>query len=412
MATNPIDDSSSLHLVRPRKPVSVQRSHSLVSLPTPPSTVHKRPRSRASSAYASDNDDEDNHAVPEPSSSPLRGPHDELTRKHKRRRIDDVVAEIGYEDREREEAFWMDRKAAPVARKPKPTLKPRSRTGPSVSARLSSSSRRLSHSIPASKGSITSSAARAAAAATLLSPPPTRPRPPVTPPRPKRVKVGPKRDSPNNPFLQDSPPSSPVGPKTPLTEQQTITYVFRGKKQTFGNPYFYWKPDPRSDLPTRHPDFTPSDNCAPRRLFPQAGQSKPRQTPPPKSHQRSVTPDPWDSDADEGEKPSLKSLPRMTLATKFAKIAQAGPSHVHPHGGLEPAADVESEEDESEEEEEEEAPRPSLMAMLAQAKQEKARRPVKALPVRARSAEKGKLATVQEETEYPTVDRDADPFLL
>jgi hypothetical protein len=95
-----------------------------------------------------------------------------------------------------------------------------SRRGPPTSTRRLSQSR----AVPASSSLTTWS---------LLSPPPSRPRRPVTPPRKRPTKPMPVRDSPNNPFLAnpaaaDSPgsvPSSPVGPRTPVPDKETIHYV-------------------------------------------------------------------------------------------------------------------------------------------------------------------------------------------
>jgi hypothetical protein len=223
------------HLSRVRPPISksLKRSASVASLPTPPRTVRKRSRSRGS-AYHSSDDDEVDDALPvvSPHFSPSQSHHvlEELsTAPHKRRRIDAVVAELNAEDRE--DAFWLA--DAPVEPQlPKPASKtsrfPRSvskgkppsssRRGPPTSTRRLSQSR----AVPASSFPTTWS---------LLSPPPTRPRRPVTPPRKRPVKPMPVRDSPNNPFLvnpADSPgsvPSSPVGPRTPVPDKETIHYV-------------------------------------------------------------------------------------------------------------------------------------------------------------------------------------------
>ena len=223
------------HLSRVRPPISksLKRSASVASLPTPPRTVRKRSRSRGS-AYHSSDDDEVDDALPvvSPHFSPSQSHHvlEELGgAPHKRRRIDAVVAELNAEDRE--DAFWLA--DAPVEPQvPKPASKtsrfPRSvskgkppsssRRGPPTSTRRLSQSR----AVPASSCPTTWS---------LLSPPPTRPRRPVTPPRKRPVKPMPVRDSPNNPFLvnpADSPgsvPSSPVGPRTPVPDKETIHYV-------------------------------------------------------------------------------------------------------------------------------------------------------------------------------------------
>ena len=218
--------------VRPPNSKSLKRSASVASLPTPPRTVRKRSRSRGSAYHSSDDEADDVLPVVSPTASPSQSQHvsDELGAvSHKRRRIDAVVAELNAE--ENEDAFWLA--GAPVEledskRASKPSRVPRSvskgkppsssRRGPPTSTRRLSQSR----AVPASSVPATWS---------LLSPPPTRPRPPVTPPRKRPAKPMPVRDSPNNPFLvnsSDSPgslPSSPVGPRTPVPDKETIHYV-------------------------------------------------------------------------------------------------------------------------------------------------------------------------------------------
>lgn len=217
--------------VRPPPSKSLKRSASVASLPTPPRTVRKRSRSRGSAYHSSDDEVDDVLPVVSPHASPSQNQH--VTEEvgvvsHKRRRIDAVVAELNAEDRE--DAFWLA--GAPVVSQvPKTTSKssrPRSVSKgkpPSSSRRgLPTSTRRLSQSraVPASSVPATWS---------LLSPPPTRPRRLVTPPRKRPAKPMPVRDSPNNPFLvnsSDSPgsvPSSPVGPRTPVPDKETIYYV-------------------------------------------------------------------------------------------------------------------------------------------------------------------------------------------
>ena len=228
-----VELDSLLSRVRPPNSKSLKRSASVASLPTPPRTVRKRSRSRGSAYHSSDDEADDVLPVVSPNASPSQSQHvsDELgvAVSHKRRRIDAVVAELNAE--ENEDAFWLA--GAPVEledskRASKPSRVPRSvskgkppsssRRGPPTSARRLSQSR----AVPASSVPATWS---------LLSPPPTRPRPPVTPPRKRPAKPMPVRDSPNNPFLvnsSDSPgslPSSPVGPRTPVPDKETIHYV-------------------------------------------------------------------------------------------------------------------------------------------------------------------------------------------
>ena len=220
--------------VRPPNSKSLKRSASVASLPTPPRTVRKRSRSRGSAYHSSDDEADDVLPVVSPNASPSQSQHasDELgVVSHKRRRIDAVVAELNAE--ECEDAFWLAGAPVPVEledskRASKPSRVPRSvsKGKPPSSSRRGqpTSTRRLSQSraVPASSVPTTWS---------LLSPPPTRPRPPVTPPRKRPTKPMPVRDSPNNPFLvnsSDSPgslPSSPVGPRTPVPDKETIHYV-------------------------------------------------------------------------------------------------------------------------------------------------------------------------------------------
>jgi len=94
------------------------------------------------------------------------------------------------------------------------------------------------------------------------------------------------RDSPNNPFLVDTPlPGSPSdileleSPHTPspmdYTEKPTITYVFRGVKAEFTNPLYKPVSDstvepttpPPHTLPLFDPDYSPDLRCPPRLLF-------------------------------------------------------------------------------------------------------------------------------------------------
>jgi len=139
----------------------------------------------------------------------------------------------------------------------------------------------------------------------------------------------PVRDSPNNPFLvnsSDSPgslPSSPVGPRTPVPDKETIHYVFRGKRLAFQNPHYGVPKNSRSMLQPEHPDFSPSEDCTPRRLFgpPRTGKSKTKaQAQVPMAPKRSPSPA-WDDDVDDDD--TLGRPPRATLAQEFEKISKA-----------------------------------------------------------------------------------------
>ncbi|VDC02386.1 unnamed protein product [Peniophora sp. CBMAI 1063] len=319
------ETTSVFPLVNPGKPSSLRRSHSVASesLPTPPSTIRKRPRTGSrSSVYSDDEDATAEDELPRPlSPEPSK----------KKRRIDEAgkaVASGG--DETEEEEFWGPKRPAPKKR------------------RAAAQGKRRSTTRSKSPPKVTDTASRRAAASTLLSPPPTRPRDPVTPPRRtfskdkeaakgKDKDIHPVRDSPNNPFLVALPadaaadsdaesdvevPSSPLGPKTPLPELPTMTYVFRGKKQIFANPFYGAQPDPRATLSPRHPDYSPSEMCAPRRLFkPRSRSASSKLVPQSDKEKRAASPDPWDSEDEEG---AGKPMPRLALVKEFAKARGEG----------------------------------------------------------------------------------------
>ncbi|KAI0305227.1 hypothetical protein B0F90DRAFT_1702637 [Multifurca ochricompacta] len=307
---------------------SLKRSASVASLPTPPRTVRKRSRSRGSAYHSSDDEADDALPVVSPHVSPSQSQHvpeEHDVSTHKRRRIDAVVAELNAEDRE--DTFWLS--GAPVEAKPSRVLSPVSKGKlPSSRRGAPTSARRLSQSraVPASSLPSTWS---------LLSPPPTRPRPPVTPPRKRLAKPMPVRDSPNNPFLvepSDSPasvPSSPVGPRTPVPDKETIHYVFRGKRLAFQNPHFGVPRNSRSMLQPEHPDFSPSEDCTPRRLFgpSRTARSKEKvQVSASASASTSVVPKrslspAWEVDDDDDD--ALIVPPRASLAQEFERVGKA-----------------------------------------------------------------------------------------
>ncbi|KAA1473538.1 hypothetical protein DENSPDRAFT_851682 [Dentipellis sp. KUC8613] len=326
MFTRAILDSSPIRAPPPTTTSTsnpLKRSASTASLPTPPRTIKKRSRSRGS--VFEDSSDDDDHALPALSSDREDGPDPapQAASSSKRRKIDDLVAELSSEDRE--EAFWLDGASSSTA-----AAQPKSNT---FQRRRIPGAEKV-HPRPASSRRVSASRTRPFS---LLTPPTTRHRPPVTPPRRTRAgastpsrkasgKVAPVRDSPNNPFLADSPaslPSSPLEPRTPThrEEKPTLTYVFRGKKQEFMNPHFGVPRNPRSLLKPEHPDFSPSDNCTPRELFPHRarGPTHPVAVRGSTSRARLTSPDPWDSD-DDGPG---GSVPRITLAKEFEKAGVA-----------------------------------------------------------------------------------------
>lgn len=72
-----------------------------------------------------------------------------------------------------------------------------------------------------------------------------------------------------------------------------------------------------------HPDFSPSEDCTPRRLFgpPRKGRSKANtQDQVPTASKRSPSPA-WDDDGEDDD--ALGGPPRATLAQEFEKIGKA-----------------------------------------------------------------------------------------
>ncbi|KAI0915633.1 hypothetical protein AcV5_003805 [Taiwanofungus camphoratus] len=299
--------------VKPAKLPPVSRSASLVSLPTPPRTVTKRKRSRS---RATDSDSEDEEAVARVSSSDEEhaggGEKDGASgrARKKRKTLDDIAEELSAAQME-EEAFWMGTLPSTASKKQgakggerstaskKQGAKGGERSTARAQYRLRSRSRTRS---PSSSPPPAPHLLRREHTG-LVSPPPSRrqpriqPRPATPPPPPRRstritrsIKPAlfPTRDSPNNPFLVDttlaSMPESEAAslpePRTPgqHVEGPTLSYVFRGAKIQFDNPY-YKSPgsskaledaEARSRLPLEHPDFSPPPSCAPRLLFPEA----------------------------------------------------------------------------------------------------------------------------------------------
>jgi hypothetical protein len=228
MSLRAILDSSPVAIppVRPLK-----RSASLASLPTPPRTYHKRSLSRSHS-HAQDTDSDSSEG--DGDEGEQSGADDgRLVLGSKKRRTS--LQKNGQEIEEEENEFWMNNKAGTnassknnnkIASSKSQTTTPRS---PSSSVSPAPLLYRLTH--------------RA-----LVSPPPSRRQsqsqsrhisPPVTPKRQASSRTkgsDPIRDSPNNPFLVDTPlPVSPSdilkleSPHTPspmdFMEKPTITYV-------------------------------------------------------------------------------------------------------------------------------------------------------------------------------------------
>ncbi|RDX42016.1 hypothetical protein OH76DRAFT_1422766 [Lentinus brumalis] len=270
--------------------------------PTPPRTTHKRKRRSRSRVTDSSSEDEDDHDVPQPESDREdRRPPDvpklgEVTVGHKRRKtmtLDAIAEELS--EARAEEQFWLGDKqpssSIAVASSSKSKVVP-NRITSRVTTRARSRTRSPSSSPPPAPHLLRRGHTG------LFSPPPSRRAPAVvpclaTPPptthkakeKEKKVKKPglPERDSPNNPFLEDSSPA-PVPaidtssePRTPKkhVEKPTITMVFRGVKTEMLNPHYVHEEvaaevEARARLPVHHPDYSPSDACVPKLLFPEA----------------------------------------------------------------------------------------------------------------------------------------------
>lgn len=213
---------------------NLKRTASVASLPTPPRTQRRRQRK----GRVSDGSSEEELPV--------------LEKKLRLSRVED------------QEAFWLGKKSEKAA---------------SSSSSWSSDEE---DGVPA----ILQRRKDRDAASDYASPPPSNRKVSrnVRTPHPKTSL--PIRDSPNNPFL-DSPPASGSGGSVAVESDEddggdggdigthpTITYVHRGVRRTFPNPYhdpttgLPRPPNPNSLLPPEHPDYEPDLRCVRKVLFP------------------------------------------------------------------------------------------------------------------------------------------------
>lgn len=243
--------------VPPIRPDPVKRSASLVSLPTPPRTHHKRKRARSRvtdsdsedevpvvdrSAGEADEEDEREHASE--SKTGRRDANGALVLGHKKRKTLDAIAEE-LSEVNAEEAFWMGEEKAVAGRasadragstkvRSHYRLRERERTrSPSSSPPPAPHLLRRGHtglaSPPPSRRQ-----PRTRVRARLATPPPL---PPPASAKSRKPGLFPTRDSPDNPFLADDPPASvpesqstdlpEPEPRTPerFVEKPTITWV-------------------------------------------------------------------------------------------------------------------------------------------------------------------------------------------
>ncbi|RPD52535.1 hypothetical protein L226DRAFT_520383 [Lentinus tigrinus ALCF2SS1-7] len=287
-----------------KRPLPHRAASSTAALPpTPPRTTHKRKRRSRSRVTDSSSEDDDDHDVPEPASDndDDRGGHVRklagvaVGNKRRKTMTLDAIAEELSEARA-EEQFWLgeNQPSSSTAVASSSGHSKHKATGSRTTARARSRTRSPSSSPPPAPHLLRRGHTG------LISPPPSRRAPAIlpslaTPPptthktrekaREKKGKlpVVPERDSPNNPFLEDSPAgsvpatdSSPE-PRTPKkhVEKPTISMVFRGVKTQMLNPHYLSEEmaaeqEARARLPVRHPDYSPTDACVPKLLFPEA----------------------------------------------------------------------------------------------------------------------------------------------
>jgi hypothetical protein len=97
------------------------------------------------------------------------------------------------------------------------------------------------------------------------------------------------------------------------------TSLSRGKRLAFQNPHFGVPKNTRSMLQPEHPDFSPSEDCTPRRLFgpPHKAKAKKHVSTAPR---RSPSPV-WGGDGEDDD--ALAVPPRASLAQEFERIGKA-----------------------------------------------------------------------------------------
>ncbi|KAG7452758.1 uncharacterized protein BT62DRAFT_983693 [Guyanagaster necrorhizus] len=265
-------DSSPVAL--PPVPRPLKRSSSTASLPTPPRTHHKR-RTARSKAFSGESDGGD-----------TADSGDQVVRLNKKRRISDIQEEEE-EDFDDEDIFWAGGKSTKAA-------------GSSSETKSASVIRRSESPVGSPLPLLFRKRERAQSTSSLVSPPPsfrkakTAPaKGPLflsaspsntSPPRtPKNKAQCPIRDPSNNPFLDspgglddasDNDDDTTSLSERPYEEKPTVTFVYRGVRKTFPNPYYDpvkkgpVSPTPNSLLPPEHIDFSPDLRCPPKVLFP------------------------------------------------------------------------------------------------------------------------------------------------
>ncbi|KAJ3712939.1 hypothetical protein FB446DRAFT_734961 [Lentinula raphanica] len=326
----------------------LKRSASAASLPTPPRTNRRNKNRKLRSLKEAE---EEQGAT----SSDEEGVQNEA--KFKRRRITRVLEE----EEDDEETFWM----AGSSTLQKGSQKGKTKEDPNATESDSDSD--TTTSFLSRRGQKSSTVGSAP-----VSPPPSHRRIPAAkiasvapsvkllpvveensnsvgsspPTTPQSSKMSALRDSPNNPFLASplelgnaaSTSSTPKMSLGPLEEKPEITYVFRGVRKAYPNPYYDHEnnktrsPEPTSRLPPEHEDYTPDLRGAPRVLWPRkkGGRLPIPESPSNRSRRRKVAARPVatlvDSDdeldakgADE-EEPSLKPVRLFGPGSRHPKL--------------------------------------------------------------------------------------------
>ncbi|KAJ3740184.1 hypothetical protein DFH05DRAFT_456948 [Lentinula detonsa] len=289
-------DSSILSPVASRSARPLKRSASAASLPTPPRTNRRQKNRKLRTLKVIDEEERD-----EDGATSLDEEEESQGAKYKRRKISGVIEENEAD----EDAFWMA--GSPTSKKGKTKESNVDESDSDSDTTTSFLSRRGQKSSTVGSAPVSPPpshrrvpAAKIASVAPALklkllpvveeSPSPSGTSPPATP---KSSKMPASRDTPNNPFLASpldldnaaSGSKSPGSSLGPLKEKATMTYVFRGVKKTYANPYYDHEnnktrsPEPTSLLPPEHEDYTPDLRGAPRALWPRKKKGVPLPVP-------------------------------------------------------------------------------------------------------------------------------------
>jgi hypothetical protein len=95
------------------------------------------------------------------------------------------------------------------------------------------------------------------------------------------------------------------------------TSLSRGKRLAFQNPHFGVAKNPRAMLQPEHPDFSPSEDCTPRRLFGPPRKAKKQAL---RVSRRSISPA-WEDDGEDDDGLAVPS-PAL-LAHELERIGKA-----------------------------------------------------------------------------------------